>query len=201
MINKRLITLFIIVNSLYLLYFILLMIWLKQPLITDVSRQPVSLSNEVITVIQIVMSALSFFIFVGLAMVLKKFREHLWIIISVWLYIIVQLYLNILSILSINHVASLHVYISGILYINYGVLLYLVISFLFVNNTLIKDHYRLFGTGVLISIILVRITPLLYDNFGLKWALINPGVIKIIPFIISLLLFIKLAKAINQKLI
>lgn len=199
MVSKKTITVFIIANSLYLLYFLMLMIWLKQPFITDITYKPVILSNSVLTVIQVVMSVLSALIFVGLAVILKALGERAWVIASVWLYILIQLYFNTLSVLSINHIAALQGYTRGMFYINYVILIYLVISFLFVNNKLIKNHYRWFATCVLISIVLVRVTPLLYDSYGLKWALINPGIIKIIPFIISLFLFVRLSKAASTK--
>ena len=194
MISKKTGTAYIIVNSLYILYFFMLMLWLKEPLITDVYNQPVILSTGVLATIQIVMSVLSLLIFIGLAWVLKVFKEKTWVIIAVWVYLILQLYFNLQSVLNIYRVPIINLFYNYTIYLNYAVLLFLVIALLFVDSPIIKNHYRWFGTAILLSMIVVRVGPYLYEHYSLRWALINPGIIKIIPFFISLFLFIKVSK-------
>jgi len=199
MLNKKTLTAFLIANSLYILYFILLMIWLKEPIITDVYRQPVILSNSVLAAIQIIMSVLSLAVYIGLAWILNHYHEKRWIVISVWVYLVLQLYFNILSVLNIYRVPLPYVFYNYTAYINYAVLLFMIISLLLVKNAVIKSYYRWFAITTFICILLVRFTPVLYDKYGLKWALVNPGVLKIIPFIVSLFLFVGLAKLINRQ--
>ena len=200
MLNKKTLTVFLIANSLYILYFILLMIWLKEPIITDVFRQPVILSNSVLAVIQIIMSVLSLTVYIGLAWSLSQYHEKVWVVISVWIYLLLQLYFNILSVLNIYRVPLPYVFYNYTAYINYAVLLYMIVSLLLVKETVIKNYYRWFAITTLISVLLVRFTPVLYDKYGLKWALINPGILKIIPFFVSLFLFIRLSKLVNRKI-
>lgn len=192
MLSKRTSILFIIVNSLYIIYFIVLMIWLKQPVITDVTKQPVILSNQVLAVIQIIMSLLSLLIFIGLACVLAACKEKWWIITAVCFYLLLQLYFNMLSVLSIYRLPLPYVFYNYTVYVNYTLILFMVISLLFIQAKSVKNYYRWFGITLLLSLILVRVTPVLYDNYSLTWALINPGVLKIIPFFVSLFLFMKL---------
>jgi hypothetical protein len=194
MINKRTSALFAIANSLYIIYFIILMIWLKEPIINDIRKQPVLLSNQVLAVIQIVMSVLSLLIFIGLAWVLTAYKEKLWITISVWVYLLLQLYLNTLSVLSIYRMPQPYLFYNFAGYVNYAVLLYLVVGIQFVRSAVIKNFYRWFGIMVLVPILFLRVSPLLYNKYGLTWALVNPGVVKLIPFFISLFLFVKLLK-------
>ena len=194
MISKKTGTVYIIVNSLYILYFFMLMLWLKEPLISDAYNQPVILSTGTLAAIQITMSLLSLFVFVGLAWVLKAFNEKNWIVIAVWVYLILQLYFNLLSVFNIYRVHMIYIFYSYTIYVNYAVLLFLVIALLFVDNPTIKSYYRWFGTAVLMSIVLVRIAPYLYEHYNLRWALINPGIIKIIPFFITLFLFAKISR-------
>jgi hypothetical protein len=194
MLSKKTATLYIIVNSLYILYFLMLMIWLKEPLITDVYKQPVILSNQVLAVIQIVMSLLSLFIFIGLVWILKGLKEKVWIVLAVCIYLVLQLYFNVLSVLNIYRVPMIYLFYNYTVYVNYAVLLFLVIALLFIDNAKIKTYFRWFAIAILLSMIIVRVGPLLYENYNLRWALINPGIIKIIPFFISLFLFIKISR-------
>jgi hypothetical protein len=194
MLNKRTSALFTIVNGLYVIYFIIIMIWLKEPIISSVNRQPVMLPNQVLAVIQIVMSTLSLIIFIGLARVLHVFKESLWIVLSVCLYLILQLYFNALSVMSIYRVPLPYLFSNYMFYVNYAILLYMVVAMQFVTNYRIKTYYRWIGITIAVSLILVRVTPALYESYGLRWVLINPGLLKIIPFVVSFFLFMKLAK-------
>jgi hypothetical protein len=200
MLNKKTLTVFLIANSLYILYFILLMIWLKAPIITDVSRQPVILSNSVLGIIQIVMSVLSLVVYIGLAWILRHYHEKTWVVISVWIYLVLQLYFNMLSVLNIYRVPLPYLFYNYTAYINYAVLLFMIVSLLFVKNVVIRGYYRWFAITTFIAMLLVRFTPVLYDKYGLKWALINPGLLKLIPFVISLFLFITLSKLTNKQI-
>lgn len=194
MITRKTALLFAILNSLYVIYFILLMIWLKQPLITDFSQQPVRLPNQVLAIIQIVMSVLSMLVFIGLAWVLRAYRETMVAVISLWLYLLLQAYLNTQSVFNILLKPMHNIFYNATGYINYALLMFMIVSIQFVYTKAIKGYYRWFGIIVLLSIIIVRLGPLLYEKYGLKWALINPGLLKLIPFLVTLLLFVKLFK-------
>jgi len=200
MLNKKTLTVFLIANSLYILYFTLLMIWLKEPIITDIYRQPVILSNSVLAAIQIIMSILSLIVYVGLAWVLKHYHQKTWAVISVWIYLVLQLYFNVLSVMNIYRVPLPYVFYNYTAYINYAVLLFMIVSLLFVKNAVIKGYYHWFAILTFIAVLLVRFTPVLYDKYGLKWALVNPGILKIIPFIVSLFLFIAMSKLTNKQI-
>lgn len=199
MISRKTSLLFVIFNSLYIIYFFLLMIWLKQPLITDFSQQPVRLSNQVLAIIQIVMSVLSLLIFIGLAWVLMAYRETIVGIISIWLYLLLQAYLNMQSVLNILLKPMHNIFYNAIGYINYVLLLFMIISIQFVSTKAIKGYYRWFGIMVLLSVVLVRLSPLLYEKYGIQWALINPGLIKLIPFVVTLSLFVKLFRTAKKS--
>lgn len=192
--NKNTALAFVVVNALYIVCFAILMVWLKQPLIADITRQPVILSNGVLAAIQIIMSVLSLLIYVGLAWVLGAYHEKAWIILGVCIYMLLQAYLNLLSVLNIYGQPLPHLFYNYTVYVNYGVLLFMLIGMVLVNNNTIRDYFRWFGLSTVIAILLVRFMPYLYEHYGLKWALINPGMLKMVPFVVSLVLFIRLNK-------
>lgn len=192
--NKKFIALFLIANVLYIVCFAILMVWLKQPLFTDITRQPVILSNGTLAAIQIIMSVLSLSVYIGLTWILSAYREKLWIILGVCIYLLLQAYFNLLSVLNIYRAPLPHLFYNYTVYVNYGLLLFMLIGMVLVYNNHIREYFRWFGLTTVIAILLVRITPYLYDHYGLKWALINPGVLKMVPFIVSLALFAKLSK-------
>lgn len=194
MVNRKSALLFVVLNSLYIIYFILLMIWLKQPIMMGANPRSVNLPNNVLVIIQIVMSILSLLIFIGLAWVLRAYRETIVAIIAIWLYLLLQAYLNTLTVYNMLLKPLPYVFYNAIAYINYAVLIFMVVSVQFVYAGAIKGYFRWFGITAALSMILVLVTPKLYDEFQFQWLLINPGVIKIIPFVVTLLLFVKLSK-------
>lgn len=192
--NKNTSTFFLIANALYIVCFAILMVWLKQPLITDVSRHPVILSNGALAAIQITMSVLSLLIYIGLVWVLSTYRERVWIIIGICLYILLQAYFNLLSVLNIYRMPLPHLFYNYTVYVNYALLLFMLIGMVLVYNNHVREYFRWFGLTTVIAILLVRITPYLYDNYNLKWVLINPGILKMVPFVVSLALLLKLSR-------
>lgn len=192
--NKTTASLFLIANALYIVCFAILMVWLKQPLIADVTRQPVILSNGALAAIQIIMSVLSLLIYIGLIWVLSAYREKIWILIGICLYILLQVYFNLLSVLNIYHLPLPHLFYNSTVYVNYSLLLFMLIGMVLVQNNQVKEYFRWFGLTTVIAILLVRFLPYLYDNYSMKWALINPGVLKMVPFVVSLTLFGKLSR-------
>ncbi|QKJ30143.1 hypothetical protein HQ865_10350 [Mucilaginibacter mali] len=192
--NKNTAALFLIANTLYIVCFAILMVWLKQPFIADVTRQPVILSNGVLATIQITMSVLSLLVYMGLAWVLSAHHEKLWIILGVCIYLLLQVYFNLLSVLNIFGQPLPHLFYNYTAYVNYALLLFMLIGMVLVHNNTIREYFRWFGLSTVIAILLVRFMPYLYEHYGLKWALINPGVLKMIPFLVSLFLFVKLSR-------
>lgn len=183
------------INAVYLVFFVLLMIWTKTPIIWDVNKLPsVSLSNNALAATQIIVTVLSAVIFIGLITILNTYKEYRWVIIALTLYLLQQVFSNITSILTFYQAGHIYILSRYTAYFIYAILLFMVISLQFVKNRQISEYYRWFGLTILLAIILARVMPLIYGNTGIKWLLINPGILKMIPFIISLSLFIKLAK-------
>jgi len=183
------------INAVYLVFFVLLMIWTKTPIIWDVNKLPsVSLSNNALAATQIIVTVLSAVIFIGLITILNTYKEYRWVIIALTLYLLQQVFSNITSILTFYQAGHIYIFSRYTAYFIYAILLFMVISLQFVKNRQISEYYRWFGLTILLAIILARVMPLIYGNTGIKWLLINPGILKMIPFIISLSLFIKLAK-------
>jgi|GEM_PF-6186138 len=180
---------FIIINIVYLVYFFLLMIWLKQPVIAFRAVSPVQLPANVVMVIQIVMSLLSLLIFSGLVFLLKAFKEKLLISIAVAAYALFQILSNVLALLNLYPVVKGWTYLYNIT--NISVLLWMVISLFLVKNNTIRSYLRWFSICVLFSVLIVVFLPSIYPHIGSGFY-INPGIIKLPSFVVSLILFLKI---------
>lgn len=181
---------FIVINIVYIVYFFLLMIWLKQPVIGFRQGPPVQLPPNLIMIIQAVMSLLSLLIFGGLIYVLSAFKEAFHIKFAVAVYALFQLILNCTAFFKALYLFVI-TWSKPISYINYAVLLWLAISLLLVSEKSIRGYYRWFGICVLLSVALVSFLPYLYQTYGLMRYYINPGIIKLPPFVVSLVMFLR----------
>lgn len=186
---KRSLLSFIIINIVYLVYFFLLMIWLKQPVIGFGQGAPVQLAANVIVIIQVIMSLLSLLIFSGLIYLLAAFKEAWYIRLSLIVYTLSQLYYNLTSLTATQLYTGNWFNIQ--IYLTYAILIWMVISLYFVKEKTVRSYYRWFGICVLLSIVLARVLPYLYENYGLMRYQINPGIIKLPSFVVSLTLFLK----------
>ena len=184
-----------VANAFYLTYMVSLLVLTKQHVIVDLSTPPMPLSYSV----WITDNAIQFFfatvIIIGLIFILKSCNESRYSLYSLFSYLIMTFFFDIMNILIAKNSTILndHPY-ELIKWLSYIILVNFLISTFFIKTAPVKKYYKLFAIISIIAIILQGITPILYDNFSFTWALINPNVLKITPFIVSFILYYKMFK-------
>ncbi|PTQ96899.1 hypothetical protein C8P68_104393 [Mucilaginibacter yixingensis] len=181
---------FIIINIVYLVYFFLLMIWLKQPIIAFRAVPPVQLAANVVMVIQVVMSLLNLLIFAGLVFLLSSFKESFLISAAVAAYALLQIPANLIALLHLY--AAVANWITVLNIVNMIALLWMIVGLFFVRNIAIRNYFRWFSICVLLSVLLSAALPYVYVKIGMDHFYINPGIIKLPSFVVSLILFLRI---------
>jgi len=194
MILSRKTSLFLLITHIaFIIYNLALLVVLKERFIIDLYHPPVQLSVPVWLSSQIFAVICFIAITAGLIIILKKTAQPSWIITSWIVYFLMRIMFDVVAVLVATNSTSaawLASRAAGV--ISTTTFLFFVASGFFIQNRSIKPFYVWFGLLIFITSVFTPISHILYDDYGLTWALINPNVTKIFPFAVSLALFYSL---------
>jgi hypothetical protein len=195
MIKKTAASFYMVINAFYITYIVSLMILTKQGIITGIYNPPIRVSASFGIMDNIIELILTTIIFVGLTGVLRKGNTIIYVILSLWIYFLNCLLFDILGGLAFFYKEIYYAFPFGFFKIlNILILINLLVSAFVLKCRIIRRYYILFASSTIISVILLNTTGAIYDNFGFSWVLINPIILKLIPFVFPLAIFTKLYK-------
>ena len=185
--------LLLITNIAFIIYNLVLLVVLKERFIIDVAHRPVQLAVPVWLSSQVFAIGCFILITAGLVIVLKKADQPFWII-TIWAaYFLMRMIFDVIAILvATNTTSATWLASRAVGAISTTIFLFFTASGFFIQNKLIKVFYVWFGLMIFITSVFTPVSHLLYANYGITWALINPNVTKIFPFAVSLALFYSL---------
>lgn len=189
-IQKPVALFFLIVNALYVVICVIRFFYTKAQLIIDYSTSHTKqLAAD--SAWKIIPEILFGLVFIGLIWVLNTFHEKLWTKLGVALFLLSKISIMII-IPRIQH--YIYVYRNILIMFDLAIFftfIYLVVGLLLVRNKTIKQYCRWFTIGFIVSLLISVFGRVLYDDYGIRWALINEEAVSELCFTITLALFIR----------
>ncbi len=196
-INKRIALLLVFLNIIFLIYSIFLFFYFHHTIFPDFSQpEPTGPSNDSIWTISI--AFLNIVLYIGLFWVLGVFHEHL--LVRGAMLVLILLKLPALISLNWNPLESLalHSLLQSII-IFFGCLaIVMMLILLFVRNKTIRGYFWWFVGSMFVALISPSLGGYVYDDFGIRWLLVDRFLLVWLSFIPTLLLFIKVYGLSNQ---
>jgi len=194
MILSRKTSLFLLItNVAFIIYNLLLLVVLRERFIIDVHRPPVQLAVPVWLASQAFAIICFIMVTAGLVFILKTTTQPSWISTAWIVYFLMRIGFDVIAILvATKNLSAGWLASPAVGVVSTAIFLFFVVSGFFIKNKPIKPFYAGFGLLIFITSVITPVSHILYNDYGLAWALINPNVIKIFPFAVSLALFYSL---------
>jgi len=200
-INKRVATFMLAVSALYIVFGIFKFWYLDETVFTNFSRPTPNMSLVKFFWLTISAGLLVLIINIGQLWVLKIFKEKKWVRSGLIVFFCGQALIFLLPLTTLFGSANYNIaQIQFLVQITGKVsTAYMLITFAFVRNRNIRRYYWGFAGLLLLCHLVTYFGPILYDDFGYAWLLINGDVIFFIPFLCSLTLFVEIFNLSRQQ--
>ena len=134
-------------------------------------------------------------VMISMAIILRSYKAYFTIYFFIYLYICWQFFMSVIYVQHNNIV-----FLGTVAAIGGGLMCCLVILLFFVKDKRIGVYFKWYSVSLIVTFLLRISLPWLYDHIGLRWALVQPQLIGIIPYIVVFILFLRVYTANKQAM-
>jgi hypothetical protein len=193
-INKKTALFFLLINAAYVFLAAFLFAYQHETLINRLTPHQSRISYNYWPYWQYSLTILNLITLAGIYWALRLFKQKQFISIGVMMYlcwrVVMVIVIALLSEFSSHE--KMFIYFEWINYASILVIAYFFIVLFFVNEGNIKKYIIGYAIFIIIAVLVPAVTPMLYDDFGLTWVLINKNILFMAPYIVTLFMFSKI---------
>ncbi|BAU56042.1 hypothetical protein [Mucilaginibacter gotjawali] len=197
-INKKIALALVVANVIFLIYSVFLFFYFGHTIFPDFTK-PQATEPSADSIWNIIATFLNIVVYIGLFWVLGAFKEHILIRGAMLLL----LFLKVPAIISLNFnhldAIAMSALFQSIIVFFACLAVAMLIVLLFVRSKMIKLYFRWFVALMLVALILPTIGDYVYDNFSVRWLLIDRFLLVWASFMPTLFLFIKVYSLSKQN--
>jgi len=200
-INKRIALFMLVINALYILFGVASFFRLGGKVFKDFSEYAPQQSQLEFYLSITISAILSLIIYIGLFWGMKVFKEKKWVKSGLVVFFCIDAFVILWPFaMYFYHTPQVVIDMELITHLLIKVnTLYLLFTFAFVRNRTIRRYYWGFAGLMLLCHLVSYFGPVLYDDYGYAWLVINDDVIFYIPFLCSLTLFVEIFNLSRQQ--